>query len=364
MGLIKKLFSHSNEPSIWEDEEKKSKFIDDVSNRDLEATAGPINGVIMKKGERCYLSFTETISWQEPRTTTRRINYSGVSTSIKIVKGVRFRVGSIAPSRQTITTMTEIFSGLLFITNKRLLFTNPNGLKAIQLSAISGLKPYTDAVELFKDSGNQITLSGFDPKTYDALEAYTVITRVLSGDTSGHGSEEPTLIETEHQQNPHNDALTIADNAKGDDGKFISTGDIVADQRLAAKYEKFGDLNSAVNGYLSALELSSNDPMFADAPPRNIFTRLAIIYRKERSYDDEIKILQTALRYYPDDETYSSRIDKARRMAGTASSGKKEQTINTTGNTATQIREFKSLLDDGIITQEEFDEKKKELLGM
>lgn len=31
-------------------------------------------------------------------------------------------------------------------------------------------------------------------------------------------------------------------------------------------------------------------------------------------------------------------------------------------STAEQLREFKSLLDDGIITQEEFDAKKKELL--
>lgn len=33
-----------------------------------------------------------------------------------------------------------------------------------------------------------------------------------------------------------------------------------------------------------------------------------------------------------------------------------------TPDVATQLREFKSLLDDGIITQEEFDRKKTELL--
>jgi hypothetical protein len=34
-----------------------------------------------------------------------------------------------------------------------------------------------------------------------------------------------------------------------------------------------------------------------------------------------------------------------------------------TPDVATQLREFKALLDDGIITQEEFDRKKMELLG-
>ena len=34
------------------------------------------------------------------------------------------------------------------------------------------------------------------------------------------------------------------------------------------------------------------------------------------------------------------------------------------GSSASEIREFKQLLDDGIITQEEFDAKKKQLLGL
>ena len=33
-------------------------------------------------------------------------------------------------------------------------------------------------------------------------------------------------------------------------------------------------------------------------------------------------------------------------------------------SSAAQIKEFKELLDDGIITQEEFDAKKKQLLGL
>ena len=36
----------------------------------------------------------------------------------------------------------------------------------------------------------------------------------------------------------------------------------------------------------------------------------------------------------------------------------------TTSNTVTDIREYKKLLDDGIITQEEFNTKKKQLLGL
>lgn len=42
----------------------------------------------------------------------------------------------------------------------------------------------------------------------------------------------------------------------------------------------------------------------------------------------------------------------------------KKQTENTRQSTVDDIREFKALLDEGIITTEEFDQKKKELLGL
>ena len=41
-----------------------------------------------------------------------------------------------------------------------------------------------------------------------------------------------------------------------------------------------------------------------------------------------------------------------------------ENVAQPTGDNFSKIRELKSLLDDGIITQEEFDAKKKELLGL
>lgn len=43
---------------------------------------------------------------------------------------------------------------------------------------------------------------------------------------------------------------------------------------------------------------------------------------------------------------------------------KKASSSKTTKNAAKEIREYKQLLDDGIITQEEFDAKKKQLLGL
>jgi len=43
---------------------------------------------------------------------------------------------------------------------------------------------------------------------------------------------------------------------------------------------------------------------------------------------------------------------------------KEPQASNSSSSNADELRKFKGLLDDGIISQAEFDEKKKELLGL
>ena len=43
---------------------------------------------------------------------------------------------------------------------------------------------------------------------------------------------------------------------------------------------------------------------------------------------------------------------------------KKANTVSSTTSSADELKKFKELLDDGVITQEEFDAKKKQLLGL
>ena len=58
-------------------------------------------------------------------------------------------------------------------------------------------------------------------------------------------------------------------------------------------------------------------------------------------------------------EQISSAVSKCKRVEGwTQTAG------NTQTSSAAQIKEFKELLDSGVITQAEFDAKKKQLLGL
>ena len=93
---------------------------------------------------------------------------------------------------------------------------------------------------------------------------------------------------------------------------FKSTGDFVEDQHLGYSYEQNKDYPNAIKAYESALRLSLKDKMFSNCPPPNIFTRLAIIYRKQKDYSSEIKVLNQALMYYPSSETFQKRLEKAK----------------------------------------------------
>jgi hypothetical protein len=53
---------------------------------------------------------------------TKRVNYRGATLSIPIVKGIRYRVGSLEPSYERTTEMQEIDRGVVYITNKRIFF--------------------------------------------------------------------------------------------------------------------------------------------------------------------------------------------------------------------------------------------------
>ena len=76
--------------------------------------------VLLQRGEVCH--FSNVASLQEIKTITKRVNYSGPTASIKLLMGVRWRLGSIAVQKVTKDVLTQVDSGSLYLTNKRLFF--------------------------------------------------------------------------------------------------------------------------------------------------------------------------------------------------------------------------------------------------
>lgn len=119
-----------------------------IENGELPALQVDIN---LQKNETCYVQ--TRADWHELRTVTKRINYAGPSARIKIMKGLSYRVGSVSVERVTSEHMQHLDSGILYVTNKRLIFTGQKKNANIKLDKILSITPYSDGIEVIKDAG-------------------------------------------------------------------------------------------------------------------------------------------------------------------------------------------------------------------
>lgn len=117
----------------------------------------------LRAGEACY--WVGEVEWIESRVTTSRVEYSGTSLSVPVVKGVRFRVGSLTPRRVTSRELQVVDRGRLIITNKRIFFDGQAKNTTIELRHLVGVG--IDGASLLLDK-----TSGRDPRL-----------RVLEGDS-------------------------------------------------------------------------------------------------------------------------------------------------------------------------------------
>lgn len=120
----------------------------DAENGELHPIETNIN---LQKSEVLY--YETKIDWYEERSKTTTVSYGGVSAKFKICKGVSFRAGMIAPERYTEEYMKLIDSGTVFFTNKRIIFMGEHANKLIPYTKILSFTPFSDGVEIGKDTG-------------------------------------------------------------------------------------------------------------------------------------------------------------------------------------------------------------------
>jgi hypothetical protein len=127
---------------------EKYKLYWQIENADLPVLNSDIN---LQNSES--LHFKSYIDWLEQRRVTKRINYGGPTARIKIMKGVYYRVGSVNVQRVSEDTWQKIDTGILYLTNKRLIFMGQKGNKTITISKILDFKPFKNGVDIQKESG-------------------------------------------------------------------------------------------------------------------------------------------------------------------------------------------------------------------
>jgi hypothetical protein len=130
--------------------------------------------IILQKNELCHYRVNAKLF--ENRKITKRVSYAGNTFRLKIAKGWYYRVGDVGVARQTEDIMSLIDEGVLYITNKRILFNGSKNNKAIRYNQIIDLNPYSDGVEIVKETGKSPTFQ-IDNQDGDALTA--TIARII-----------------------------------------------------------------------------------------------------------------------------------------------------------------------------------------
>ena len=129
----------------------------------------------LQKDEECYWSGEAT--WYEFRSSTRRVNYHGLTASIPIAKGIRYRVGSIAPSVERTSELEPIDHGPMYVTNKRVYFDGAQKNTTLAWKTITEVQLFQGGIILEKNTGKSPHLMIHD----GAEAAAAIIARQLLG---------------------------------------------------------------------------------------------------------------------------------------------------------------------------------------
>jgi hypothetical protein len=119
----------------------------------IEAGKLPIIGVgiTLQRGETCHASMACTHN--EIRKQTSSYRYSGPTASVKIIGPIRWRVGQVSVQRISRDVLTQLDSGTLYVTNKRLLFDGAQKSTSIALKKIIRFTVHSDGIKIEKDTG-------------------------------------------------------------------------------------------------------------------------------------------------------------------------------------------------------------------
>lgn len=107
--------------------------------------------VRLQRSETCH--FAMPCGHHEFRTTTRAIQYAGPTVRIPIVRGVSWRMGHLAVNRVTTEDLRFLDAGVLYVTNRRLLFDGGRKTTAILFRRIIRFTVFADGLKIEKDAG-------------------------------------------------------------------------------------------------------------------------------------------------------------------------------------------------------------------
>lgn len=105
--------------------------------------------VRFKEGE--ILHFGQPAALRKMKRVTHRINYGGLTYSVKIFRGLRYRVGSIGFKTESSNVATLEDAGTFYLTNQRVGFLGNHKQFAIPYEKISSFELKPEGLYIFKE---------------------------------------------------------------------------------------------------------------------------------------------------------------------------------------------------------------------
>jgi hypothetical protein len=127
---------------------EKFRLFWQIENGDVPTIEPDIN---LHRNELCY--FKTDVGWWEYRKQTKRIRYGGLTARVPIAKGLYIRAGDLGIKPVSEDVFVQLDSGLIYLTNKRVIFRGTKKNKTIRIPKILTITPYKNGVDIEKDTG-------------------------------------------------------------------------------------------------------------------------------------------------------------------------------------------------------------------
>jgi hypothetical protein len=123
-----------------------------IENGEMPFIPGP-GPLALQDGELCHLACRSF--WHELRNYTVRPERPGTPVSLKVPRGLTYRVDGTVPKRVTRDGLAPVDWGLLYLTSRRLVFLGQKTKETIRFAELLGVEVFADAIVLEKTSGRR-----------------------------------------------------------------------------------------------------------------------------------------------------------------------------------------------------------------
>jgi hypothetical protein len=123
-----------------------------IENGELPFMPGP-GPTPLQEGEICHLACRSF--WHELRNYTVRVERPGANASVRVPRGLTYRVDGAAPKRVARDGLAPVDWGSLYVTSRRLVFIGQKTREGTRFNELLGIEVFADAIVLEKTSGRR-----------------------------------------------------------------------------------------------------------------------------------------------------------------------------------------------------------------